>query len=212
MKKFLSLLLALTLVLTLSACGAKNDASDTSDAPENDASETPASAETAKGDDSRTLIVYFSCTGTTKSAAERLAALTGADLYKITPEEPYTSDDLNYNDDNCRANREMNDAGARPALAGDMPDLTAYDTVLLGYPIWWGTMPRVINTLLENCDFSGKTILPFCTSGSSGIAQSAADLKEALPNSDVRGGLRMNSASDDDIAAWLAENGVNAVS
>lgn len=154
-----------------------------------------------------TLIAYFSCTGTTRAAAEQLAVLLDADLVEILPETPYTSDDLNYNSD-CRANREQNDPDARPALAAAAPDLSGYDTVLLGYPIWWGTMPKIINTFIESCDFSGKLILPFCTSGSSSISQSVSALRDALPSADVRDGLRMNGVSTDDLRLWLTENGI----
>ena len=155
----------------------------------------------------RVLIAYFSCTGNTKTAAERLAAAVDADLYEITPEEPYTADDLDYNAD-CRANREQNDDAARPAIAGELPELANYDTVLLGYPIWWGTLPRIVQTFVESGDLSGKTVLPFCTSGSSGISQSVSLLQSELPDADVRSGLRMNSVSDADLTAWLTENGL----
>ena len=171
----------------------------------NSAAET--APETIDATDPRTLIAYFSCTGTTRAAAEQLAALLDADLVEILPETPYTSDDLNYNSD-CRANREQNDPDARPALAAAAPDLSGYDTVLLGYPIWWGTMPKIINTFIESCDFSGKLVLPFCTSGSSSISQSVSALQDALPSADVRDGLRMNGVSTDDLRLWLTENGI----
>lgn len=156
--------------------------------------------------DGRTLIAYFSCTGTTKAAAEQLAALTGADLYEIVPEEAYTADDLDYNSD-CRANREQNDPSARPAIAGELPDLTDYDTILLGDPIWWGTLPKIIDTFLESTDLSGKVILPFCTSGGSGIGTSVSALRDALPDADIRDGLRMNGAAEEEMQTWLTENG-----
>ena len=150
------------------------------------------------------LIVYFSCTGSTRAAAERIAAQTGGTLYGIVPADPYSAADLNYRDSGCRANREMNDPSARPAVAGAWPDLTACDTVYIGYPIWWGTMPRIIETFLDACDLSGKTVMPFCTSGSSGIAQSVAALRQAAPQADVRDGLRMNGVSDSELESWLA--------
>ena len=156
---------------------------------------------------SRILVVYFSCTGTTEAAAGRIAALTGGDLHEIVPAVPYTAADLQYNDSNCRANREMNDPAARPAIDGEAIDLSAYDTVILGYPIWWGTMPRIINTFLDTYDLSGKTVLPFCTSGSSGIATSVSAIRSAEPDANVRDGLRVAGESDRNLENWLRENG-----
>lgn len=179
----------------------------TADVPTAETPDGPAEEPTPEPDGPRVLIAYFSCTGNTKAAAEQLAAAVDADLYEITPEEPYTADDLNYNAD-CRANREQNDDTSRPAIAGTLPEFESYDTVLLGYPIWWGTLPRIMQTFVESGDFSGKTVLPFCTSGSSGISQSVSLLQSELPDADVRGGLRMNSVSDADLAAWLTENGL----
>lgn len=153
------------------------------------------------------LVAYFSCTGTTKAVAEKIAELTGGDLYEIVPSDPYTSDDLNYNNNNCRANREMNDPSARPAIAGDNIDLSAYDTVIIGYPIWWGTMPRIINTFLDTYDLSGKTVLPFCTSGSSGISRSVSDIKSAEPGANVKDGLRASGANDRNLESWLRSGG-----
>lgn len=154
------------------------------------------------------LVVYFSCTGNTKSAAERIAGLCSADIYEIVPAEPYTSSDLSYNDDNCRANREMNDESARPEIGSQAIDLSEYETVFIGYPIWWGTMPRIINTFLDTYDLSGKTVMPFCTSGSSGISSSVSDMRNAEPEADVRNGLRISGADDSEIEAWINENGV----
>ena len=124
-----------------------------------------------------TLVVYFSCTGNTKAVAERIADICSADIYEIVPAEPYTSADLNYNDDNCRANREMNNENARPEIGSQPIDLSGYDTVFVGYPIWWGTMPRIMNTFLDACDLSGKAVMPFCTSGGSGISASVSVIR-----------------------------------
>lgn len=156
---------------------------------------------------SKILVAYFSCTGTTKAVAEKIAELTGGDLYEIVPSGPYTSDDLNYNNNNCRANREMNDPSARPAIAGDNIDLFAYDTVIIGYPIWWGTMPRIINTFLDTYDLSGKTVLPFCTSGSSGVSKSVSDIRSAEPGANVKDGLRVSGANDSNLEGWLRSGG-----
>lgn len=156
----------------------------------------------------KTLVVYFSCTGNTKSVAEKIADICSADIYEIVPAEPYTSDDLNYNDDNCRANREMNDENARPEIGSQSIDLSGYDTVFIGYPIWWGTMPRIINTFLDTYDLSGKTVMPFCTSGGSGVSRSVSDIRSAEPNADVRSGLRANGANDSGIETWISDNNI----
>lgn len=150
-------------------------------------------------------VIYFSATGTTKAFAEKIAEVTGADIYEITPAQPYTSADLNYNSD-CRANSEQQDNSARPEIEPVTADLEAYETIYLGYPIWWGTLPKVIYTFAESYDLSGKTIMPFCTSGSSGISTSVSDLKTLLPSSNVKNGLRGSSSTpNSQIEAWIAE-------
>ncbi|MGN0617770.1 MAG: flavodoxin [Ruminiclostridium sp.] len=156
----------------------------------------------------KALVVYFSCTGNTKSVAEKIAQLTGADLYEIVPAEPYTDADLNYNNDSCRANREMNDPSARPAIGSNTVDISAYDTVYIGYPIWWGTMPRIINTFLDTYDLSGKTVMPFCTSGGSGVSKSVSDIRAEEPAADVRDGLRASGSLDSSIDEWISRNGL----
>jgi len=153
------------------------------------------------------LIAYFSCTGNTKAAAERIAALTGGDLYEIVPAEPYSSADLNYNNSGCRANREMNDPTARPAIGSDKVDISAYDTVIVGYPIWWGTMPRIINTFLDAYDLTGKTVMPFCTSGGSGVSASVSDIKSAEPDATVTDGLRVAGTDNSVLESWLRQYG-----
>lgn len=213
MKRFMIILLSVIMLLALSACGqaetmpSGNDEKnsqqtnpvDTTDRTENEISGGNAEA--------RAIVVYFSCTGNTKAVAEKIAELTGADLYEIVPEEPYTSADLNYNDDNCRANKEMNDDSARPAITGDAMDMAQYDTVYIGYPIWWGTMPKIINTFLDTYDLSGKNVLPFCTSGSSEISTSVSAIINAEPDAVVKDGLRATGASDNAIETWINKNG-----
>ena len=154
------------------------------------------------------LVVYFSCTGNTKAVAEKIAELCDADLYEITAAQPYTAEDLNYNNNNCRANREMNDENARPAIGSQTIELSGYDTVFIGYPIWWGTMPRIINTFLDTYDLSGKTVMPFCTSGGSGVSRSVSDIKKVEPKADVRDGLRISGANDRDLEKWLSDNDI----
>lgn len=150
----------------------------------------------------RVAVIYFSCTGNTRTAAERIRDLTGADLIELVPEQPYTSQDLDYNDESCRANQEQKDPAARPRIAGQPLDLSQYGTIYLGYPIWQGTAPRIINTFLDSYDLTGKTIRPFCTSGSSGIETSMADIRAAAPGVDVTAGLRIADPDGSDVKAW----------
>ena len=157
---------------------------------------------------SKKLVVYFSCTGNTKAVAEKIAELCDADLYEITAAQPYTAEDLNYSNNNCRANREMNDENARPAIGSQPIELSGYDTVFIGYPIWWGTMPRIINTFLDTYDLSGKAVMPFCTSGGSGVSHSVSDIKKAESKADVRDGLRVSGANDRDLEKWLSDNDI----
>ena len=126
---------------------------------------------------SHILVVYFSATGTTKGVAEKLAEGLSADLYEIVPEDPYTDADLNYNDRKSRTSIETDDPTCRPAIAGELPDLTGYDTVLIGYPIWWGDVPRIVSNFVEHVDLSDKTMAVFFTSGSSGLGSSMKHLE-----------------------------------
>ena len=157
----------------------------------------------------KTLVVYFAGTGTTKNIAEYAAEISGADLYEIVPEEPYTAADLAYYT-NGRADQEQNDPNVRPAISGGVENMDEYDTIILGFPIWHGQAPRIISTFLESYDFSGKTIVPFCTSHSSGIGSSADNL-HALCSESVEwiDGRRFESGvSKEGVADWLGENGI----
>ena len=212
MKKRISMIMAICLLLSLTACGVDSGTnSNTESSATHSQTETPSSDSSVEltEETAKTLVVYFSATGNTKAVAGEIARLTGADLYEIVPAVPYTDDDLNYNNNNCRANQEMNDASARPAIGSRAIDVSSYDIVFIGYPIWWGTMPRIINTFLDTYDLSGKAVLPFCTSGSSGIAQSVSDIRAAEPAADVRGGLRASGANDSSIENWIADNGIS---
>ena len=153
----------------------------------------------------RVAVIYFSCTGNTRTAAERIRDLTGADLIELVPEQPYTSQDLDYNDESCRANQEQKDPAARPRIAGQPLDLSQYGTIYLGYPIWQGTAPRIINTFLDSYDLTGKTIRPFCTSGSSGIETSVADIRAAAPEVNVTAGLRVDDPDGSALKSWVRE-------
>lgn len=165
-------------------------------------SETPNTPSSANG--SHVLVAYFSATNNTENIANHLQAILSADLVEIVPETLYTPADLNYNDSNSRANREQNDASARPAISGSVENLANYDTVFLGYPIWHGQAPRIISTFLESGDFAGKTIVPFCTSGSSPIGSSAASLHTLAPSARWLDGQRFSgSTSRDAVASWV---------
>lgn len=152
------------------------------------------------------LVVYFSATGNTEALAQTIAETAGADLAEIVPEEPYTSEDLNYNNDSCRANQEL-DTDARPAIEILDADVSQYDVILLGYPIWWGQCPPAVRTFLDSYDLPGKTIMPFCTSGSSGIGGSLSKIRELAPDSTVTDGFRGTaSATSTQIEQWLDSN------
>lgn len=153
--------------------------------------------------ETKVLIAYFSATGTTKTLAEYAANGLNADIYEIIPKEPYTDADLNYNDDKSRSTIEMNDSSARPEISNFVENMEQYDIVFIGYPIWWGEAPRIINTFVESYDFSGKTIIPFCTSGGSGIGSSGSNLQklsdgEWLPGESFNGG-----SSRSDVIEWI---------
>lgn len=164
------------------------------------------------GNGTNILVAYFSCTGTTKPLAEYAAAYLYADLYEIAPEVPYTGADLNYTNGSSRTTREQNDSSARPAITGSVENMGQYDTVILAYPIWHGQAPKIISTFLESYDFSGKTILPFCTSHSSGIGSSDRNLHALAPDTvNWMEGTRFGAGtSRDEIAAWLLESGIKA--
>lgn len=156
--------------------------------------------------DEKALVVYFSATGTTKNIAENIARVIDADIYEIVPAEPYTSDDLNYNDPNSRATLEMNDETVRPTIGSDALVLDTYTTVYLGYPIWWGNAPRILSTFVEKYDFDGIRVIPFCTSGGSGINDSGVELsRQARSGSWVAGRDFDNNVTDVEILEWINE-------
>lgn len=234
MKRIFALILALCMTFSLFACGKKqadptpgsqsSANTGTADPGQGGGSAAPTDPGTGgsgsgsgSGDPSgtgstgsgwagtRVAVIYFSCTGNTRTAAERIRDLTGADLIELVPEQPYTSQDLDYNDESCRANQEQKDPAARPRIAGQPLDLSQYGTIYLGYPIWQGTAPRIINTFLDSYDLTGKTIRPFCTSGSSGIETSVADIRAAAPGVDVTAGLRVDDPDGSALKAWVRE-------
>lgn len=153
--------------------------------------------------DNDTLVIYFSRTGNTEKIAEYLIDITNADSYVIEAAVPYIDADIKYQDDNCRANKEQNDKSVRPEIANPIASIDSYDTIFLGYPIWWGQEPRIIDTFLESYDFSDKTVIPFCTSASSGIATSEKNIKALVPIGNQLEGRRFSSgATKEDVKAW----------
>lgn len=157
----------------------------------------------------KTLVAYFSCSGVTAKTAATLADIVGADLYEIAPEIAYTRADLVWTDKNSRSTIEMNDTASRPAIGTTVANMGDYDTVFIGFPIWWYIAPKIINTFLESYDFSGKTIIPFATSGSSKLGDSEQILKALCPDSvNWIPGKLLNRASKDNIAAWVNSLGL----
>ena len=227
MKKFAAFLLTLIMVISLAACAGNGEPAETnfSDvessaaeyAPETEASQSDetenaesASETETEAEGTKVLVAYFSATGTTKGVAEHIANGLNADIYEIVPEAPYTDADLNYNDNNSRTTIEMNDPSARPAISGSVENMDQYDIVFLGYPIWWGEAPRIISTFVESYDFSGKTIVPFCTSGGSGIGSSASNLEKLTEGATWIDGQRLNgSDSQDTVMEWVNSLGLN---
>lgn len=189
MKKLTLFLLTLMLVASLAVCAS--------------AGETPQV-------NSKILVAYFSASGSTAGVAQKLAAGLGADLYEITPAQPYTAADLDYGNSESRSSVEMNDPGARPAISGSMENMAQYEVVFIGYPIWWGEAPRIVNTFIESYDFTGKKIVAFCTSGSSRFGRSDSALRAAAPNAVWLEGRRFSTrASTKDLLAWANSLGIN---
>lgn len=149
-------------------------------------------------------VIYFTNTGTTEAVAKNIAEVTGAGLYNIEPEQSYTSADLDWQDNNSRTTKEMNDRVCRPAIKNAKVNLDGIDTVYLGYPIWWDQAPRVINTFIESNDLSGKKIITFCTSGETSIDGSVRQLKAEYPTLDFVKGRRLNGVSVNELEKWIS--------
>ena len=235
MKKFTAVIVSVMCLLNLTACGNStlepsetqvfetvevnassediNTSSEGANTSSEDANASSEDANTSSEDvtasprkDSKTAVVYFSATGNTREVAEQIAKEINADIYEIVPAEEYTAEDLNYNNDNCSANLEMNDEAARPAIQGELSAVTDYEVIYLGYPIWWGTCPRIIQTFLESYDVSSAEVYTFCTSGSSGIDKSISDLRALYTEVNIVDGKRLSGASGDDIREWIESN------
>ncbi|MDE7322797.1 MAG: flavodoxin [Lachnospiraceae bacterium] len=239
MRRIVSLLLSFAMIFALAACGqsaasekqekiqsAVQKTDEQSEALQNGAaveqseteeqtemetepSESVSTEEQEADVSTKTLVAYFSCTGTTELVAEYITEILGADSYQIVPEDPYTEADLAYYT-NGRADQEQNDPNVRPAISGGVENMDEYDTIILGYPIWHGQAPRIISTFLESYDFSRKMIVPFCTSHSSGIGSSASNLHSLCSESvEWRDGKRFESGvSKESVQKWIEEIGI----
>lgn len=151
----------------------------------------------------KTLVVYFSATGTTANAARMIADIAGGTLYEIVPQQAYTSDDLDWNDRQSRSSVEMNNPKARPALKDTQLDVSKYDVVFIGYPIWWDQAPRIINAFIESHSLKGKTLIPFATSGGSGINNSVKELRKTYPDLLWQNGKLLNGTSRNAMQSWI---------
>lgn len=152
---------------------------------------------------SKTLVAYFSASGVTKKLAEKIAQVANADIFEIEPEVLYTDADLDWRNKNSRSSVEMSDLSSRPAISKKVENMSQYDTVITGFPIWWYTAPTIINTFIESYDLSGKKIAMFATSGGTGIEKSVSDLKAGYPELNIVGGKKFTFASDSDIKMWI---------
>ena len=220
MKKLTALLLSVVLVLGLAACGSANKPASSTTQPETSApteqpvtepSESSSTAPTesepeTQPETGKTLVVYYSASGNTERVAKDIAEAAGADLFEIVPTEPYTDDDLDWTDDNSRVTREHEDESLRdvPLTTTEVPDWDSYDTVFIGYPIWWGIAAWPVDTFVKNNDFTGKTVIPFATSSSSGIGQSGSLLADMAGTGEWQEGQRFSSGvSSDDVQSWV---------
>ncbi len=212
MKKLLSTVMILALMFTFVACNNSTSSNNettsktSSTASFDKSSDTTSENNSDKTSNGKILVVYYSATGSTKAVAQTIADTANADLFEITPVDPYTSDDLNWTDDNSRVSVEHNDESKRDVkLTKTTPDnWEQYDTVFVGYPIWWGIAAWPVNNFINGNDFSGKTVIPFCTSASSGLGESGSLLAEMAGTGNWQDGERFSSgASSDDVANWV---------
>ena len=152
----------------------------------------------------KTLVAYFSASGVTAGVAEKLASAAGADLFEIAPAEPYTKADLDWTNKQSRSSVEMNDRSCRPAIATQVENMSQYDTVFVGFPVWWYRQPSIIDTFLESYDFTEKKIVPFCTSGGSGLGQAPEYMQELVPAASVLMGRRLSAnVSEEELKKWV---------
>ena len=220
MKKLTALLLSVVLVLSLAACGSANKPASSTTQPETSApteqpttgpsesySTAPAESEPeTQPETGKTLVVYYSASGNTERVAKDIAEAAGADLFEIVPTEVYTSDDLDWTNPDSRVSREHDDESLRdvPLTTTEVPDWDSYDTVFIGYPIWWGIAAWPVDTFVKNNDFTGKTVIPFATSSSSGMGQSGSLLADMAGTGEWQEGQRFSSGvSSDEVQSWV---------
>ncbi|MBQ2581750.1 MAG: flavodoxin [Ruminococcus sp.] len=218
LKKVLFTIIAASMLM-FTACG---DSSSKADSSKADSSKAESSSESSKAESSAadsskadsktdsgsagkdTIVVYFSATGTTKGVAEKIAEAADADIYEIVPQEKYSDADLDWHDEKSRTTIEMNDPDVRPKIEGDLPDLSGYKRVYIGYPMWWGDAPRIMSTFVESVKLDGKTVIPFCTSGGSGIGSSGKNLEKLSDGGEWLGGERLDGGiSEDKLKEWI---------
>jgi flavodoxin len=207
MKKLTALFLSLAMLFGLAACGNGNNSnSSASESSETENSQTSSAEGTPAETEGETLVVYFSATGNTEQAAAYIADITGGDLFELEPADPYTDEDLNYNNEDSRVSREYEDESLRNVelVADTVENWDSYDTVFIGYPIWWGIAAWPVDAFVEANDFTGKTVIPFATSASSGLGESGQLLAELAGTGDWQEGMRFRSSvSEGDVQEWL---------
>lgn len=216
MRKLIPFLLVITLSIGLIGCSSKtnktptetNDTSDisskTEDKSVNDNSIESNSSTNSNTDKKDTLVVVFSATGTTKNVAKKIAEIENADFYEIEPKEEYTTADLNWNDRNSRSTKEQNDPKSRPEIGSEKISVKEYKKIYIGFPIWWGEEPRIVDTFVESYDFSDITMIPFCTSSSSGIGRSGQNLADNAKSGNWLDGKRFSgSVSETEVKNWI---------
>lgn len=222
MKRILSIILAVLLLACLFACAnntqvetketetvteSRKESAESTDTAESETTQEEAAQEETTqvpAEHSDVLVAFFSATGTTKGVAEKIASVTGGDLYEILAAEPYTSDDLNYNDSSSRSTKEQNDKSVRPEIGSEDISLEGYNTIYLGFPIWWGEEPRILDTFVEKYSFEGITVIPFCTSGGSGIGRSGPNMEALAGSGSWLDGMRFDGdVSEADLQSWI---------
>ena len=219
MKKLFLCITSILLILSLTACGGQgadnsDDKSGTSGILQSDSGNTESKKSSSENPnqiaDRKTLVVYYSATGNTEEAAEYIASATGGDLFELVPVEPYSDEDLNWNDDNSRVVYEHDNPNERnvPLVASTVDNFNEYDTVFIGYPIWWGIAAWPVNGFIEANDFTTKTVIPFCTSASSGLGDSGKLLEEAAGTGNWLEGKRFSSGvSETEVTEWVKSLG-----
>lgn len=206
MKKLTALLLSVVLVLSLAACGSANKPASSTTQPESSSTAPAESEPETQPETGKTLVVYYSASGNTERVAKDIAEAAGADLFEIVPTEVYTSDDLDWTNPDSRVSREHDDESLRdvPLTTTEVPDWDSYDTVFIGYPIWWGIAAWPVDTFVKNNDFTDKTVIPFATSSSSGMGQSGSLLADMAGTGEWQEGQRFSSGvSSDDVQSWV---------